>query len=62
MSVLRTDEAPLSKALEHVESTVDQDVTFPRVACDVAYLAVRAPFMMDSPTKSELMQNTLFVL
>lgn len=62
MSVLRTDEAPLSKVLEHVESIVSQDMTFPRETCDVAYLAVCVPFMVDSPTKSELMQNTLFVL
>lgn len=62
MSVLRTDKASLSKALKHVESAVRQDMTFPRVACDLAYLAICVSLVMDGPTKSELMQNTLFVL
>jgi hypothetical protein len=61
-SVLRLDKAPLSQTLKHLESAVSQDMTFAGVAGDVAYFAIFVPVMMDGPTKSEFMQNTLFVL
>ncbi len=62
MTVVRVDEAPFAKALEHFECAVGQDMTFPRVTNDVAYLAVCIAFVVDCPTQSEFMQNTLFVL
>jgi len=62
MSVLRTDKAPSAKASKQVECAVRQDMTFSRVTGDIAYFAVCVSFVMDGPTKSEFMQNTLFVL
>jgi len=56
------DKAPFSKTLEHSKSAVGQNIAFARVADDAAYLAVLVAFMMDGPTKSEFMQNTLLVL
>jgi hypothetical protein len=61
-AVVRANEAPLFQAHKYVEGTVRQDMTLASETSDCAYLSAIRPFMMDCPTKGQLMQNTLFVL
>ncbi|MBG6143902.1 hypothetical protein IWQ51_002025 [Labrenzia sp. EL_142] len=56
------DQTLFQKALEDIVIAVSQDVTVARVTGYIAYFAVWKSFMADNSTKSELMQNTLFVL
>jgi hypothetical protein len=48
--------------LEQVERAVRQDVPLACETGDFADLALVAPFIVDSSTKGEFVQNTLFVL
>jgi len=61
-SVLRADEAASSQPLEQVERAVRQDVSLACETGDFADLTLVAPFIVDSSTKGEFVQNTLFVL
>ena len=56
------DEPALSQAAEYFIRAVGQNMTLTCKACDVANFAIVAALVMDSSTKGEFMQNTLFVL
>jgi hypothetical protein len=47
--------------LENGERAVHKDMAVARIANDIANFAAFAPLMMDSSTKREFVQKTLFV-
>lgn len=60
-SALRADETTFLETQENRQGTIGQNVPVSCVTGDVAYFAIFQALMMDSSTKSEFMQNTLFV-